>query len=288
MLNRRKPRARTGQLDGASEPERPEGGHLLLAVSALALVSLTAVAAAASLRGGPPRPPPAIARLIRLGLPIYCGGRHGHEVALTFDDGPGVYTALALRILSRGHARATFFLVGRSIERFPELPRREAALAAFGDHSWTHRSLPALPSPLIREEIARTKTLIERSTGKPVWLFRPPYGARSRTVDREVRSLGLLDILGDVDSRDWVHGTDWSKIGRIVIAGLKPGAIVGMHENHGQTIRALRYLILPALRRLRLHAVTVPELLERDPPSLAQLRAGDRGCASRHRPSGGA
>jgi hypothetical protein len=76
-----------------------------------------------------------------------------------------------------------------------------------------------------------------------------------------------------------------AKIGKIVIAGLKPGAIISMHENHGQTIRALRYLILPAINRLHLHAVTIPQLLQRDPPTLGQLRAGYAGCTQR-RPLG--
>jgi peptidoglycan/xylan/chitin deacetylase (PgdA/CDA1 family) len=120
--------------------------------------------------------------------------------------------------------------------------------------------------------------LIERATGKQVWLFRPPYAARSPTVDRQVRSAGLLDILWDVDSHDWVRGTGWTQIGNTAIAGLKPGAIISMHENHGQTIRALRYLILPAISRLHLHAVTIPQLLQQDPPTLHQLRAGNAGC----------
>jgi peptidoglycan-N-acetylglucosamine deacetylase len=221
-------------------------------------------------------------RLIRIGLPVYCGGRRGRDVALTFDDGPGVYTPLALRILARAHVRATFFLVGKSIERFPTLPRLEARLAALGDHTWTHRLLPALPASVIRNEIVRTKTLISRVTGKPVSLFRPPYAARSPTVDQQVRSAGLLDILWDVDSHDWIRGTGWTQIGNTVIAGLKPGAIISMHENHGQTIRALRYLILPAITRLHLHAVTIPQLLQHDPPTLHQLRAGYAGCTQHH------
>jgi peptidoglycan-N-acetylglucosamine deacetylase len=67
---------------------------------------------------------------------------------------------------------------------------------------------------VIGDEILRTKTLIEPTIGKPVRLFRPPYAARSRTVDREVRSLGLLDILWDVDSHDWVRGTGWQRSAR--------------------------------------------------------------------------
>ncbi len=241
----------------------------------------------------PPPPPPLLRngsrrlerrselrRLIETGLPIYCGGLRGRDVALTFDDGPGVYTGLALRVLARFRARATFFLVGRSIERFPELPRDEARLAAFGDHTWTHRFLPALPPGVIRNEIADTKGLIRRSTGKQVLLFRPPYAARSRAVDQQVRAAGLLDVLWNVDSRDWVPGTDWRQTGKIVIAGAKPGAIVSMHENHGQTIEALRFLILPAIHHLHLRAVTVPQLLEQDPPSLRQLRQGYTGCGS--------
>ena len=244
-------------------------------------------AAAAGLARVAARPPPVVARLIRIGLPVYCGGTRGRDVALTFDDGPGVYTARALTILRQEDARATFFLVGSSMERFPRLVRREAQLAALGDHTWTHPFLPELPASTISEEIARAKAAIERATGIPVWLFRPPYDARSEAVDREVRALGLLDVIWDVDSRDWAPGMDWSRIGRRVIGGRAPGAIVAMHENHGQTIRALRYLILPALRRLHLHPVTVPALLEHDPPTLPQLHAGFGGCVNRRHLSSG-
>ena len=250
------------------------------------LFALPAGAATVRKTGPTARPPGEIARLIRLGLPVYCGGRHGRDVALTFDDGPGVYTNLAIRVLRRVHARATFFLVGKSIERFPTLPRREAGVAAFGDHTWTHRFLPGLTRSAIHHEIAATKALVEHTTGRPVWLFRPPYAARSRVVDAEVRAAGLVDILWDVDSRDWVPGTVWTQVGKIVVAGLRPGAIVSMHENHGQTIRALRYVILPAIRRLHLRPVTIPTLLRQDPPTLGELRAGYAGCSTAPRPHG--
>lgn len=72
-----------------------------------------------------------------------------------------------------------------------------------------------------------------------------------------------------------------------MLAGLHPGSIILMHENRGQTIRAL-LTIFAALRRDHLRAVTVPELVAEDPPSLAQLRAGGRGCGVRMQLSNGA
>src|SRR5205807_5546281 len=102
------------------------------------------------------------------------------------------------------------------------------------------------------------------------------YGARDALVDRIARRLGLLEIMWTVDSADSL-GADWRQIIRNVEAGLRPGSIILMHENHGQTLRALPTL-LAALHRRHLRSVTVPELLASDPPSLAQLRRGPEGC----------
>src|SRR5438105_6416663 len=74
-----------------------------------------------------PAQTPALRRLLALEQPVFCGSARRRLVALTFDDGPGPYTHLALKELRRARARATFFLVGRVIRAFPSLPRREAA-----------------------------------------------------------------------------------------------------------------------------------------------------------------
>jgi peptidoglycan/xylan/chitin deacetylase (PgdA/CDA1 family) len=99
-----------------------------------------------------------------------------------------------------------------------------------------------------------------------------------------VRRHSLLEILWDVDSQDSLHG-DYAAIARKVIAGLRPGTIALMHENHGQTLRALPY-ILHALRRRHLRAVSVPRLLTDDPPTLAQLGGGWSGCGLQAPPRG--
>ena len=239
-------------------------------------------ASAAPVTGAPVQPSAAtvqraaLERLIRLGYPVYCAGHRGNAIAFTFDDGPGVYTHYALAKLAAAREQATFFVVGKSIDAWPGWVQREVKLAAIGDHTYTHPFLPGLSPAGIRDEIERTELKIEGLTGQPVYLFRPPYGAVSPAVDAVVKSLGLLRIMWTADSRDSL-GANWLGIIQNVEAALQPGAIILMHENRGQTIRALTTL-LPYLKRHHLRSVTVPELLASDPPSLAQLRAGPEGC----------
>ena len=218
----------------------------------------------------------AVRRLAAYGLPLFCGGRAKPMVALTFDDGPGPYTRLAIAKLRKHHLRATFFLVGKQIRAYPGLAPLENPVGAAGDHTMTHPFLPALPHAEMVQEIAGAKALIEQVTARPVVLFRPPYEGRTLAIEGEVRALGMLEVLWNVDSGDSL-GANYAGIERNVLAGLHPGSIILMHENHGQTIRAL-LTIFAALARDHLRAVTIPELVEQDPPSLAQLRAGGRGC----------
>jgi peptidoglycan/xylan/chitin deacetylase (PgdA/CDA1 family) len=219
----------------------------------------------------------AVRRIARLGLPVFCGGAERRMVALTFDDGPGPYTRLAVRRLRGHHLVATFFLVGKQIRAYARLAPVEEPVAAFGDHTMTHAFLPALARSQLDWQIVAARSLIERVTGRPVVLFRPPYEGRTPAVDREVHALGMLEVLWNVDSRDSIGDTNYLGIDRNVIRGLRPGSIILMHENHGQTIRALP-VIFAALARRGLRAVTVPELIEADPPSLRQLRRGLSGC----------
>ena len=274
----------------------------LVAVVALLFVAVSVLASSTSRSSGPPRslvvrpplpaaapaprprrrasaswrPEPAIRRLLRIGLPVYCGGHRGHDVALTFDDGPGPYTHLALKRLAGAHERATFFVVGRSMQLYPGYLRRELEVAAIGDHTYSHPPLTMLPPAQVVFQLRRAARMIEQGTGVHVDLWRPPYELHDAIVDRIAHRLGLVEILWDVDSQDSLGAGHRQIVGN-VLAGLRPGAIIELHENHGQTIRALAR-ILPALHRRHLLSVSVPHLLAVDPPSLRQLRAGSRGC----------
>jgi peptidoglycan/xylan/chitin deacetylase (PgdA/CDA1 family) len=238
------------------------------------------VAAFARLSASEVRGDAVIRRLAKLALPVYCAGPRGRALAFTFDDGPGVYTHYAVKKLAEAHEQATFFVVGRSIEAWPGWLARERKVATLGDHTFTHADLLELPPSEVASELASNKRLIERESGQPVDLFRPPYGGQDAAVNRIARRLGLLDIMWSMDSRDSL-GANWAGIIKNVESDLRPGAIILMHENRGQTIRALTTL-LPVLHRRHLRSVSLPALFATDPPSVSQVRRGLYAC---HPPS---
>lgn len=219
----------------------------------------------------------AVARVAALGLPIYRAGGTGRWIALTFDDGPGPYTETAMRALRDNGARATFFLNGKNIAEWGHLAKAETDLAAVGDHTWSHSYLPGLSDARMKREIRDSQSAVAKASGQPVILMRPPFGARTPAIDAEVKRLGMLQVLWSVDSMD-SQGAGWEEILRISKEGAKPGAIILMHENRGQTLKAVNRL-LPWLRKRGLIPVTLPELLALDPPSLAQVRADARNFA---------
>jgi peptidoglycan/xylan/chitin deacetylase (PgdA/CDA1 family) len=255
---------------------RPTPGKVPIASRSLAVP--TPSGGARRVRGAPAdaRAVGAIRRLIALGLPIYCGGPHGNAVAFTFDDGPGVYTHYAVKKLTGAHEQATFFVVGKEIVAWPGWLRREIRVAALGDHTYHHLDLEELPASEVYDEIESTKLMIERDSGRPVYFFRPPYGAHDAVVDAIVKRLGLLEVLWSVDSADSL-GANYAGIIANVEQGLRPGAIIEMHENRGQTIRALTTL-LPELRRRHMRSVSLLTLMATDPPSDAQVRRGEAAC----------
>src|SRR5437588_210501 len=99
---------------------------------------ILAVAAALAL------PLPTVPRLIEQAAPVYCGGARGQNVALSFDDGPSPYTQQLVRVLSRLHARATFFDVGSRIGDWPQAVREQTRVGEVGNHTASHPHLTGM------------------------------------------------------------------------------------------------------------------------------------------------
>jgi len=208
----------------------------------------------------------AITQAAERGEPVYCGGGRSNAVALTFDDGPGPFTEQVLSILERNGAHATFFVVGNRLRDWPHVTRDESRLGTIGNHSWSHAHLTQLPRWVVWLELARTQFTLSQELGWRPRLFRAPYEMHDATTDHVVRSLGLVEVFWSVISGDDHPKATTRSVVRNVLAGLRPGAIILMHDIHPWTVRALPQ-ILRAIRLRGLRAVSVPELLALDPPA---------------------
>jgi peptidoglycan-N-acetylglucosamine deacetylase len=183
-------------------------------------------------------------------------------VALTFDDGPWPHTTQQmLTILSQRQAPATFFVVGRQVERYPELVHREVAAGmAIGSHSYRHpQPFDRLPVARIRDEITQGRRTLVPLGIHPVG-FRPPGGATSPAVTAAAQELGDRTVLWSVDPADWQPGVTSDQLVQRVLAAARPGAIVLLHDgggNRSATVAALP-AIIDGLRRLGLTLTVVP------------------------------
>jgi len=171
-----------------------------------------------------------------------------HRVYLTFDDGPaGAGTAAVLDVLRRHRAVGTFFVIGSQVGSHPGLMRRMRADGhAIGDHSWSHPVLSRRGSDEVRRELARTRRAVA-SVLPGEWLtcYRPPYGATSPRVRRVAAGLGLREHLWSVDPTDW-RDPGAATVARRIIAGLRPGSVVLMHDGagHGRQAAAATEMVL--------------------------------------------
>ncbi len=188
-------------------------------------------------------------------------------VALTFDDGPWpTQTRQVLKILRHYHARATFFMVGYLVERYPGIVRKvlEAGMP-IGDHSWSHPLDPSfadLPPKRLATEVLDTADEL-RLVGVEPYLFRPPGGSYDDDVLREARQAGMRTVTWDVDPSDYLATTKQKELATYVLKRVRPGSIVLMHDGGGDrraTIGALP-LIIKGIRKMGLKLVAIP----RDP-----------------------
>lgn len=164
-------------------------------------------------------------------------------VALTFDDGPTESTRELLDVLAARDVKATFFLVGRNVEKHPELVRREHREGhELAGHSFTHADLGKSSKKKITSELSRTQDAIRRATGATPDLMRPPYGSTSKQLVKLAREMGMAQVMWTVDPLDW-RNRDSDAVERRVVKSVKPGSIVLLHDIHRTTVRAVPGII---------------------------------------------
>ncbi|HMM20326.1 MAG TPA: polysaccharide deacetylase family protein [Selenomonadales bacterium] len=184
-------------------------------------------------------------------------------IALTFDDGPSTATTpQLLKVLHAKAAKATFFVLGTSIQKAPALL---SAIAEGGhevaSHSFTHRFSNTVPKEELFQELDKTAALIAGVAARPT-LFRPPGGGYNDNLVRELKQHGYTTVLWSVDPRDWERRSP-AQISSFVIEKAAPGAIVLLHEGEcaAGTPEAVAKII-DTLRSQGYEFVTVSELLQ--------------------------
>lgn len=191
-------------------------------------------------------------------------------IALTFDDGPwGKSTTQILSILKKNNVKATFFVVGRQVQQYPQLVKQAVAEGhALGNHSWSHQYHRFSPAEASRE-LDRTTEIVYKLTGVKTSLFRPPGGILNNGLVSYAQAKKYAVIMWSADSLDWRYHNSQTVLDR-ALKESKAGGIVLMHDGGGdrsKTAQALPKLIAQ-LRQQGYKFVTVPELLEMEDKQL--------------------
>ena len=208
---------------------------------------------------------------------IQRAGDHPGMIALTFDDGPDPqWTPAILDILKKENVPATFFIIGKNGQSYPEIVRRIVNEGhELGNHTFSHPNLGELPRPLVDLELNATQRLIESLTGRSTVLFRPPYfgdaeADKPEEVEPAIRAeqLGYIMVGLRIDPSDWKTPVSAAEIiQRTTERALDTnpetrGQVVLLHDSGGDrsaTVAALPGLI-HELRARGMRFVPVSEL----------------------------
>jgi peptidoglycan/xylan/chitin deacetylase (PgdA/CDA1 family) len=167
--------------------------------------------------------------------PVLTRGPRRARAALTFDDGPGPSTPLVLDALAAAGVQATFFVLGRQVERHADVVRRTVAEGhQLASHGYDHGILVFRGADYLADQLRRTEAAVADAVGEDVLtrLFRAPHGFRGPLTWPTARALGYRMV-------GWTRGVfDSAEPGAATIAdraarGLAPGAVILLHDADG-------------------------------------------------------
>jgi len=199
--------------------------------------------------------------------------RAGDRLAITFDDGPDpLTTPTLLDLLERRGHRATFFVIGRRAAEHPalcaDIARRGHTL---GNHSFAHSWLgPARGPAALRADLDSAAATLERATGARPRFYRPPMGILSPPVASMARAAGVEVVGWSASAQDGIASATVAGSLRRLRRGLRPGAILALHDGAERGDRrpiapALLPLLLDEIEARGLRSVTLDDLLAPGP-----------------------
>jgi peptidoglycan/xylan/chitin deacetylase (PgdA/CDA1 family) len=202
-----------------------------------------------------------------LGPIVSHGDRNRPFVALTFDDGPNVHATLEIaHILDSFGAKGTFFTVGKALDARPDISRQLLADGQLlGNHSYHHDQWrwldPRYP------ELERTQAAFRRQLGVCPALYRPPHGQHTPFMSYQLARKHMTMVGWDTSASDFAT-TDGRLVARRILARVRPGSIIVLHDGIDGNLTADRSvltvalpIILRGLRARGLRAVALDQML---------------------------
>lgn len=183
-------------------------------------------------------------------------------IAITFDDGPHPKnTPRLLDMLRERNIKATFYVIGRNVDLYPNVLRRTVSEGhEVGNHTFSHPVLSKLSDSAVRQELTKCRDAVARAAGVKPRTMRPPYGALLQRQREWIHAeLDYPTIMWSVDPLDWKRPGP-SVVASRILKATTPGAIVLAHDLHSSTVDAMP-ATLDGLLNKGFKFVTVSQLL---------------------------
>lgn len=171
--------------------------------------------------------------------------RADNKISFTMDCGShNRYVPRILDILDQYGVKITFFVTGKFAAANPDLVREMSARGhEIGNHSWNHPNFDELNKDEIYSELTRTSDLLQSITGKPVTLFRPPYGHLSGQARSIVNALGMQAVRWTHESMDARNEASEANSLKYSTKDMKGGSIILTHTSAGCTLAVLDQIL---------------------------------------------
>ena len=196
---------------------------------------------------------------------LFHGNRTRPEIALTFDDGPHPRdTPQVLDVLAKQDVRATFFLIGHSVEQYPQLVRRiHQSGHQLALHCYRHIPFPLESASTLKRQLDQSRTAIANACGIPpdsIRHVRPPYGFFTARTLSLLTDWGYHLVLWDNMPLHFLQPTAWTV--NQLLERTVPGSILVLHDGkgHGAKVAHILEIVLPRLKAKGFEFVTIEQI----------------------------
>ncbi len=165
-------------------------------------------------------------------------------IALTFDDGPDpISTPKILELLTKEKIKASFFVVGKNVEKHPEILKETFKRGhLIANHSYNHRYFVFSRKYQLLANLDKTSGLIDNVINKQPKIYRPPYGLRLWWLAKAVHEAGYNLVTWDNMTLDY-WGMSAASIKRNILNKVKPGGVIVMHDGHEGLARSNNHVV---------------------------------------------